>query len=182
MFRRLAVPFVASVLLGVGVSVALGAGTAPEVRAGSGSVTLFYAKPFTSCTGADGDTYNEVLNWKGHGTVQSTYPLLNGKRMTDNVDFFQNDKTGKGIVRGSVSLFKGSTRIATGTLAAAWRGNVGGGQIILNPTSGGFYVLNAELKLEQVTNGFNVEIVFGKNAPFNVPPNPTASFNGRACP
>ena len=164
------------------VPAAIGLMSGPLVRAGSGDVTLFYAKPFMTCTGADGHTYRQVLNWKGHGTVHSTYPLLDGKRMTDNVDFFQNADSGKGIVRGTVNLYNGSNRIATGTFAGSWRGNVGGGQIILNPNGGGFYVLNTEMRLQTVSNGINVHIVFGKNAPFNVPANTTASFNGQKCP
>jgi hypothetical protein len=181
------------IVVGVAVVALVGAGTLafasgprPMLTAGSGSVTLFYAKPFVTCTGADGDQYRQVLNWKGRGIVHSTYSFLNSRKLTDNVDFFQNVDSGKGLVTGTVELLDvtaaSAKQVGAGTLTAALRHNVGSGQITIQPSAGGLYVLNAELRLTKVSNGFDVHFVFGKDASFSVPPNPAAHFNGQDCP
>jgi hypothetical protein len=178
-----------SLLIGVvGASllaVALAAGR-PQTHGLQGHTTLLYRKPFIRCVGADGARYRQVLNWVGTGTARSNDARLNGQRIVDNVDFFQNLNTGVGVVEGTLKTLNRSRHITgTGTLTAVWHGDNGEGQVVIHPVGTRsalrVFILNVELHLRSVSNGIAVDIVFGMPPSPTAPENASAFFNGKKC-
>src|SRR6266516_3803217 len=160
------------------------AASGPQTTGLRGHATLRYRKPFTRCTGGDGSAYRQVLNWVGRGTVHSKAPGLDGQKIVDNVNFFQNVDTGVGTVVGTVRTKNAGRRTGAGTLAGVWQGNNGRGQIVIHPVGGSpleLAILNVGLHLRKVSKGFAVRVVFGGSSS-RAPANVSAFFNGQTCP
>ena len=160
----------------------------PQGSAVQGSTTLSYRKPFKDCVGADGAMYRQVLHWKGKGTLSSNNAFLNYQKISNDVDFVQNVKSGVGVVYGTVAIARtvGGPATAKGTMQAVWHGNTASGQIILRALAGSeagsVFVLNSVFHLRPPTStGIDVDIVFGKAAGFTAPANVSAFSNGKAC-
>jgi hypothetical protein len=139
-----------------------------------GRTTLSYLKPFKQCVGADGDTYRTVLHWHGKGAVSSSNAFLNGQKIRNDVDFFQNVKTGAGVVYGTVETSRtvGGPATASGTMQVVWDGANGTGQIVLHaraaPAAGGVFVFNALFHIRPPSGKrIDVDIVFGTRSTYD---------------